>query len=234
MKRLKHLLATLAACVFVACTPFTETLPTMSMAEMAELSDKNMCDYMLWEDSNDIENFQKELARRGLNRNQCCYRKIQKAPLYCYGYVIARGKNSGQARPSDNVELIFDEEQVTRRFTEIGTLLDTWNNSYETGVETGPQEPVFGEKLFRLFEVGDSSVGLNREFVEDRFETLYKERAQEIGADALVLVIAEEGPFNHRMPVTAFSGPQGQVYTSAITSSGIRTRLVFRAIRFDD
>lgn len=234
MKILKYLLPTSATCLLAACTSFTETLPTMSMAEMAELSDKNMCDYMLWPGSEDIENFQNELARRGLNRNQCCYRKIQKAPLYCYGYVIARGKGASHPRPSDDVQLILDEAEVTRSFTEVGTLLDTWNNSYQSGVETGPQEQVFGEKLFRLFKFGDSNTGLNREFVEERFENYYRERAREVGADALVLVIAEEGPFNNRMPVTAFASPQGQVYSTAITSSGIKTKLVFRAIRFTD
>ena len=73
---------------------------------------------------------------------------------------------------------------------------------------------------------------MNREFVENRFNTLYQERAAEIGADALILVIAEEGPYSHRMPVTSYTGTQGQVFTTRIETRGNRTKLVFRVVRF--
>lgn len=215
-----------------SCTSLMQKMPDMTPAEFAELSDKNMCDHMLWPQSEEIQNFQNELSRRGLNRNQCCYRRIQRAPLYCYGYITPKGKGLDINAPSDRVELIYEEDGTTREFKEIGQLVDTWQNSRESQVTTGPASQVFDEKLLKLFTGEKGQVKLNRKFVENRFQTQYQERAREIGADALVLVIAEEGPYSSRMSTGSFVGPQGQVYTSGVETSGISTKLVFRVVKF--
>ncbi len=231
--KLRSAIAIVSAFTVVSsCTPLVEKMPNMTPADFAELSDKEMCLLALYEESEGVQSFQNDLSKRGLNRNQCCYQRIERRPLFCYGYITPKGRFNEPSIPPDRVELIFAEDGVSRQFEEIGQLVDIWENSVRVSSATRTEAEITSEAFRKLLSPEDGQVKLNREFVESRFNTLYQGRAAEIGADALILVIAEEGPYSHSMPLNSYADPLGQVYTTRIESSGDRTRLVFRAVKF--
>lgn len=234
MKNLHYiLLAAICSLIFACATP-VERLEKMSPEDFANLSDKNICDYMLLgQYGTKIENFKNEVNRRGLSLNQCCFQGIQKAPLYCYGYVISEMEDPTAFPPSDDVELFFDKKQIGRKYVVIGRLYDEWDNSSKT--EAKSKSVPAGSEFSGLFSAVQSGEPISKHLVVDRFHSLYKERAKEIGANALLLVLAEKKKFSNKMHVGTVYSPDGFFKDShSVYTSGVKTRLLFRVIKFTD
>jgi hypothetical protein len=206
----------------------------MSPADFENLSDKNICDYLLLgQYGTNIQNFKNEVDRRGLSRNQCCFQEIQKAPLYCYGYVVNEMENSTTFPPSSNVQLFFDKKQISRKHVVIGRLYDEWDNSSKT--EAKSKLAPAGSDFSGLFSSVQSGEPISKHLVLDRFHNFYKERAKEIGANALLLVLAEKKKFSNKMHVGTVYSPDGLFKnTHSVDTSGVKTRLLFRVIKFTD
>lgn len=95
MKYIHYILLVSICSLIAACATPVERLENMSPADYENLSDKNICDYLLLgQYGTNIQKFKNEVDRRGLSRNQCCFQEIQKAPLYCYGYVVNEMEDS--------------------------------------------------------------------------------------------------------------------------------------------
>jgi hypothetical protein len=233
MKGFKYLVFAIAYSLVSACTSVMEMLPKMSKEELVDLSDKNVCDYLLWVGSEQIENFKNEVDHRGLSQNQCCYQKIQKAPLYCYGYVISEMEDSTTFPPSGDVLLYLDKKQISRKYVVIGRLYDEWDNSSKT--EAKSKLVPAGSEFSGLFSAAQSGEPISKHLVMDRFHNFYQERAKEIGANALLLVLAEKKKFSNKMHVGTVYSPDGLLKdTHSVDTSGVKTRLLFRVIKFTD
>lgn len=233
MKILHYIVLAAICSLIVACATPVERLTKMSSEDYANLSDKDICDYLLLgQHGTKIEKFKNEVNRRGLSRNQCCFQEIQKAPLYCYGYVISEMGDSTALPPSDDVELYFDKKLLSRKHEVIGRLYDEWDNSSKSEVksELVTDSDAFSE-LFSAVQSGDP---VSKKLVVDRFHDLYKERAKEVGANALLLVLAEKKGFNNKMHVSSVPGPYGLKDVTSVNTSGVKTRLLFRVIKYTD
>lgn len=135
--------------------------------------------------------------------------------------------------PSGNVQLFFDDKQVSGKYVAIGRLYDEWDDNSKT--EAKSRTSPAGSDFSGLFSAVQSGEPVSKQLVIDRFNDFYKERAKEVGADALMLVLAEKKKFSNKMHVGTVYSPDGTFKdTHSVDTSGVKTRLLFRVIKFTD
>ncbi len=80
-------------------------------------------------------------------------------------------------------------------------------------------------RMTELSTYGKDGKYLKRKIVEERFLNIYQERAQEIGTDALLLLLAKKRKYRYGTSVS--TGTSFQTH-------GLKEQLYLKAIKFDD
>jgi hypothetical protein len=221
MNAMRPISGLLLVCFLNACVSPVSNLEKLTPAEAIEMSDKQICDHISWKNAEKYPAFSSEIDRRGLSQNQCCYKRLIKSEPLCLGQVMGEKSANGIFQPSDTVTLILDKSTIQRTYTTIGTVYDTWDENTGAGVALDSDIGPLFQKQLTSPEYGSRSLPIR--LIEQRFEELYKERARQVGADALIVRIADrmklESPVLLGAPATT-------------TYKREKVRLYFDAIKF--
>ncbi|MCB1683055.1 MAG: hypothetical protein KDI31_01155 [Pseudomonadales bacterium] len=213
----------LLLCFLSACVSPISKLAKLTPDEAAEMSDKQICDRISWNSAEKYPVFNSEIDRRGLSLNQCCYQRLIRSEPLCLGQVMGEKGTNGTFPPAETVTLILDRSAVQRPYITIGTVYDAWNENTGTGVVLDSDIGPLFQKQLTSPEYGFRPLSIR--FIEQRFEERYREQAQEIGADALIVTIADRMKFEAPLILGA---------PATTTNKGEKVRLYFDAIRYTD
>ena len=98
----------------------------------------------------------------------------------CYGYVQGEHKEFHNLPRTDNVELFFNKQEISKPFVIIGKLVDEW-------IEKDPNSSLILDTPTSIFHPDASGREISRSKIKERFNKTYKARAKEVGADALLV-----------------------------------------------
>ena len=155
----------------------------MSPDDFSQAFDKFICDYLppgLDEQYIQIERFKNEVDQRGLCLSKCGLKNIQKTPFYCYGYVRAESKQFYDLSRTDDVDLFFREQDISKSYVIVGKVID------QSSV-TDPSQYLAPKTSTNIFDPELWSKEIDRRIIKDKFEKTYKKRSQEVRSDALLV-----------------------------------------------
>lgn len=212
----------LLICILGGCSPVSN-LAKLTPAEAAEMTDKQICELVSWNNAEKYPAFSSEIDRRGLGQNQCCYKRLITSEPLCLGQVMGEKGVNDTFPPAGAVTLILDKSAIERPYTIIGKVYDTWNENTGTGVALDSDIGPLFQKQVTSPEYGFRSLPIS--LIEQRFDELYRERAREVGADALIVRIADRRKFESPVLLGA---------PATTTLKGEKVRLYFDAIKYAD
>jgi hypothetical protein len=223
MTVIRPLSALLLLCFLNACASPVSNLGKLTPTKAAEMTDRQICDLIGWNNAEKYPVFSTEIDRRALSQNQCCYQRLINSEPLCLGQVRGEKGANDIFPPADTVTLILDKNTVKRPYTVIGTIYDTWDENTGTGAaldsDIGPlfqKQVVSPEYGFRALPI---------QLIEQRFEERYKAQAHQVGADALIVTIADRRKFESPLILGA---------PATTTYKGEKVRLYFDVIRYTD
>ena len=223
MKLANLILFASISCFLAACVDFTAKLAAMTPEELAGMSDKKVCAMAGY--TTTLPNFRQELERRGLSYGMCCYRDLLDR---CNAQFVPIKGEVHTLHATDDVELVMEGESIDRPHIRIGKLVDKWYDNLKTGVNTYSSGE-YANAISQELVTANGRKLVPHAIVAERFEQDYREKAREIGADAVLVTFTRIGVLSGAggQPMSVIPSPYGPtVVTTSATGTSFEIDLV--------